>query len=226
MPHACTGKGLKFSEVTFSIWRQIGREMYSLPTAHMETFASVLEFAETHSSGLGLPIHFIAALLLIEDQRFPRHIGVDFLAVARAVRCNLFSIGKRQGASTLTQQLHNVRIMRRDKVYQRNFSRKCSQIFFALTVGRRLKKSEIVREYLDGVYWGRDLWGLEAASRWYFKKRPSQLNAEESFFLVERLASPNRISVRRVEVILQRPVIQRYLELTGSTEQGIWSHYR
>lgn len=185
----------------------------------------VSKFATQHATTLNLPICFLELLLLIEDKRFPTHFGIDLVAMLRAFRCNLLSIGKRQGASTLTQQIYNVRLMARERQYRRTPLQKLSQLRFALTEGRRISKVAIIREYTDGVYWGRNLWGVDAAASWYFKKAREQLNVEECFFLVERLACPNRVSRRRIEVILRRETIEQVLRRCGSTASDVIEFY-
>jgi membrane peptidoglycan carboxypeptidase len=187
--------------------------------------ARVYEFALEHAPALRLPVCFVELLLLIEDKRFPTHFGIDPIAMLRAFRCNLLSIGMRQGASTLTQQIYNVRVMARERKYQRTAFRKIAQLAFALTKGQRISKVAIVREYTDGVYWGRNLWGLDAAASWYFGKDREHLNVEECFFLIERLACPNRISRRRVEVILRRKTVNQALRRGGSSANEVIGFY-
>ena len=166
------------------------------------------ECALRWSRTIAVPDYFLELLILIEDKRFPRHYGVDPIGIARAIRHNLLDTGKRQGASTLPQQVYNLRIVReRGKQYSRTFRAKLAQAAFGIWITCRLSKEAILSEYLQNVYWGNNFHGIDEAARGYLGKLRQDLSVEESFFLIERLCSPNRRSSQRVEVILRRAPI-------------------
>lgn len=187
---------------------------------------STSRFAQEWSVALGLPPHFIELLILIEDKRFCEHMGIDVIGMVRAIRHNLRGARCRQGASTLSQQLYNIRCeLKSGKAYRRTVRNKVRQIAFGIWITAELQKSEIIAEYVDTVYWGRRMYGLKAAARYYFGKHPLTLKIEESFFLIERLASPNRMRRTRLEALTARVVIQQSLEHYGSSLEDVYCLY-
>jgi membrane peptidoglycan carboxypeptidase len=176
------------------------------------------DFAHRWSGMIAIPDHFVQLLILIEDKRFPRHYGVDPIGIVRAIGHNLLNRGRRQGASTLPQQLYNLRIIRKHgKQYSRTFYAKLVQATFGVWITSRLSKEAILSEYLQSVYWGKNFQGIDEAARGYLGKLRQDLSVEESFFLIERLCSPNRRSSQHVEVILKRTPIVAILTANHSS---------
>jgi membrane peptidoglycan carboxypeptidase len=173
-----------------------------------------------------VPVHFIEFLVLIEDKRFPYHIGVDSVAILRALRHNLNSSKTRQGGSTIPQQVYAIRIYAAGMKYRRNALGKIRQAIFGVFISCSLSKQQILGEYLAGVYWGKSYTGLDAAAKGYFNKLPRDLDVAESFFLAERLACPNRISTARLKNILARKSIRKRLHSFGSSVEEIEEFYR
>lgn len=174
--------------------------------------ARILESARGLSAELGLPHHFVSLLLLVEDKRFAFHSGIDRLAVFRSAARNLAIRGIGEGASTISQQLYDVFNARMPgAVRDRSWSRKRSQSLFALQLETRWGKKEILHRYLERVYWGRAYYGLRDAADGYFRITPTRLSICQSFFLVERLASPNWADPWRVSELTSRPPIAAIL---------------
>jgi len=177
------------------------------------------------AKGLCVPAHFLELLLLIEDKRFPVHMGIDLLAMLRSLRHNLFGGSCLQGASTITQQIYNIRNVDGEQCDRRTYRRKIKQVAFALVNHRRLSKFVILQEYLGTVYWGRDFFGIAAAANGYFEVPPVTLDVEQSFLLAERLACPNRFSSARVRVILSRRSIRTILESNSFSYERLVGYY-
>ncbi len=173
-----------------------------------------------------MPVYFIEFLVLIEDKRFPFHRGVDSVAILRALRHNLKGSRIRQGGSTIPQQLYAIRAHAAGGKYRRNALGKVRQAIFGVFISRSLSKQQILGEYLAGVYWGKSFTGLDAAAKGYFNKLPKELDVAESFFLAERLASPNRISTARLTTILARKPMRQSLHSFGSSVEEIEEFYR
>ncbi|HEY5329385.1 MAG TPA: biosynthetic peptidoglycan transglycosylase [Acidobacteriaceae bacterium] len=190
-----------------------------------DALVRINEFALEAAEALDLPIHFLQLFLLIEDKRFPVHPGIDIFGMMRAIRFNLIGGRYRQGASTLPQQLYEIRITTSGGTYRRTFPTKFRQVLFGVWVSRRLTKIEIVAEYLKTVYWGGAVYGLDDAAKKIFNKRRNELSVEESFYLVERLASPNRNSASRLKVMTNRVAIVGLLEQAQSSVQTLMSFY-
>lgn len=186
-----------------------------------QIFRSAKDFA----TPLNVPTHLIQMLLLIEDKRFGVHPGVDPISIMRAFSLNLLG-GDLQGASTITQQLYDVRNMESDNGYSRprTLHRKLNQAAWSIRRELLSTKVEILNEYISKVYWGNNYFGIDSASEGYFGTRRFELTAAESFFLAEKLASPNRTYVKRVEALLERSAV-RYLVNTDSSVSDVWALY-
>ena len=161
------------------------------------------------SNKLSLPTHVIALLLLVEDKRFMVHPGVDVIAILRAFLKNLKRRKIAQGASTITQQVYNIRYAA-TRTYRGRFTKKAAQATWAICHTLTHSKMSVISEYLSGVYWGRSYHGIERAAQGYFGVRPSELTVAQAFFLSERLASPNNVSPQRVSALIHRSSISRY----------------
>src|SRR5215469_5131083 len=179
------------------------------------------------SNELSLPSHLIALLLLVEDKRFMIHPGVDVIAIARAFLKNLKRRTIAQGASTITQQVFNIRYAA-THTYGGRLSKKAAQATWAMYHTLTHSKTSVISEYLSGVYWGRSYHGIEQAARGYFGVQPSQLTVAQGFFLCERLAAPNTVSPARVSALISRGSISRYfLAQPGSLQElcDIYEHF-
>ena len=123
----------------------------------------------------------------------------------------------------LVQQIFDIRRARLGEKRSRTLSRKVRQLAWAFrqfAIGEAAK-TNLLREYLDTVYWGRSYYGLHAAAKGYFGLDPEQLTTAHSFFLAERLASPNCVFLARIPVLLNRPALCECLGRYGTTEQEI-----
>jgi len=125
-----------------------------------------------------LPKHFITTVINTEDKRFYNHLGIDFIAIARAFRGNLRERRVVSGGSTITQQL-----VRNIHHYPRNIFTKVYEAASATCIEIRYSKKRILEEYLNRIPYGNGTYGVEAASKLYFAKSASGLTLAESAFL-------------------------------------------
>lgn len=93
---------------------------------------------------------------------------------------------------------------------------KIKQASWAVRVEIKSSKSDILAGYIKNVYWGRSYYGISDASLGYFKVEELQLTVAQSFFLVERLATPNAMLKDRVIELLTRPLIWSLFESDAS----------
>lgn len=128
---------------------------------------------------------YIEALVAIEDQRFYRHIGVDPLAIGRAIKSNLSAGEVVSGASTLTQQLG-----RQYKPRPRTLPTKMIEAFEAVRLDLRMSKTEQLERYLTRISYGSNIEGIEAASRIWLGKSPRYLSPDEIALLLALPQSP------------------------------------
>ena len=126
-----------------------------------------------------LPLHACSAIVSIEDKRFYRHDGVDYIALLRAVKALLETGELSQGGSTITMQLARNTFLNQDK----NWRRKVEEIFIAWELEEKFGKEDIIEYYLNNIYFGNGYYGIGAASRGYFNRRVDQLNLSQIAFL-------------------------------------------
>jgi penicillin-binding protein 1B len=149
------------------------------------------------SGGEAAPPVCRAAVLAAEDQHFFLHPGIDPLAVARALWTNVRTGSRRQGGSTITQQLvKNAFLSPR-----RTVPRKIEEAALALLVELHASKQEILRRYLASVYLGVDgglpVHGFAQAAETYFDEPLGQLGAAECALLAGIIRAPNGLAPRR-----------------------------
>jgi 1A family penicillin-binding protein len=137
-----------------------------------------------------LPQHLVDAVLAIEDQRFYSHRGIDPYGILRALMRNLKAGRTVEGGSTITQQL--VKTLTGDD--QRTLKRKLREAVLAILLERHLTKDEILTRYLDNVYFGAGVTGLEAAARIYFTKPVKDLSLAESALLAGLIRAPSELN--------------------------------
>ena len=111
------------------------------------------------------------AFVAVEDKRFFKHDGVDVVRVASALLTNLKSGGKKEGASTITQQLIKNTHLSGEKTYKR----KLNEMILARELERNFSKTEILEMYLNTIYFGRSSYGIENAANVYFGKTAHEL---------------------------------------------------
>jgi penicillin-binding protein 1B len=138
-----------------------------------------------------VPPELVEAIILIEDERFFEHGGVDPIGIVRAAFVNLKSMRIAQGGSTLTQQL-----VKNFFLYpKKSFVRKINEMVIAYRIERAHTKGEILGAYLNEIYLGQrgasSVSGVAEASRLYFGKSVSQLSLGESALLAGMIRSPH-----------------------------------
>ncbi|MCD8212094.1 MAG: transglycosylase domain-containing protein [Oscillospiraceae bacterium] len=133
-----------------------------------------------------IPEDLINATIAIEDKRFWEHEGVDWTRTAAAVMY-MFTGGDIQGGSTITQQLVKNLSGNTDVTVQR----KIVEIFAALTYDSNHTKEEILENYLNYIYLGRQCYGVYTAAYKYFNKDVSDLSLAECACLISITNNPS-----------------------------------
>ena len=118
------------------------------------------------------------ALIATEDADFRNHSGVSVKGILRALLANLIH-HKRQGASTITQQVARNFFLSRKQTWSRKFA----EALLAMKIERALSKDQILELYMNQIYLGQHAYGFEAASLTYFGKASRTLNAAEAAML-------------------------------------------
>ena len=130
------------------------------------------------------------AVLAIEDADFYRHGGLQIDSIARALIVNTKSGQVVQGGSTITQQL--VRNIYPSVGTERTLLRKAREAMLAMRYEQLHSKKEILRNYLNTVYFGNGAYGAEAAARTYFGKPARALRIPEAAYLAGLIHAPER----------------------------------
>jgi penicillin-binding protein 1A len=137
--------------------------------------------------------NFRKAIIAREDARFYTHHAIDPIGIVRAAVANIQ--GKRQGASTITQQLASdvfqlkAGEQRGDTLRQLN--RKLLEIAIAVRIEMSMQKDAILEAYINQINWGRQIRGVGEASRIYFEKHPSELTLSEAAMLAGIVRGPD-----------------------------------
>ena len=160
-----------------------------------------------------------AAFIATEDKRFYDHDGLDWRAFARAMSRNVKAMGIREGASTITMQVaHNSFLQQR--YHGRSPLRKLIEFRIARLLEKELTKEQILEHYLNVIYMGNGVNGIEAASRDLFGKSVTKINLAEAAMLAALPKAPSSYSPRANRA---RAIQRRNLVLNLMVEQGYLS---
>ena len=148
------------------------------------------------------------AVLAIEDSNFFTHKGINPGGIARALIVNLEKGRTVEGGSTMTMQLvKNLFLSPQSK-----FSRKVAEAVMSIRLEQILNKDQILQLYLNQIYLGHNLYGVETASRSYFNKSANNLTLSEAAMLAGLISAPEeyspfvnyKLAKDRQEIVLNR----------------------
>ncbi len=162
-----------------------------------------------------VPRQMIQAFVSAEDANFYQHKGIDYLGILRALFKNVISLSKKEGASTITQQVAKSMLLTPEK----SFSRKIKEAILAKRMEERLTKDEILYIYLNQIYLGGGAYGVQLAAETYFDKDVERLNLGEMALLAGLPKAPNSYSPlkhlerarERQRYVLERMVKEGYI---------------
>ena len=147
-----------------------------------------------------VPEGFKTCLINFEDKRFYDHIGIDFLAILRAIRLNILSGKKVSGASTISMQV--IRLSRKGK--PRTYFEKIVELFKAIRLELSYSKEEILQLYSTYAPFGGNIVGLETASWKYFGRSVDKLSMAEYATLAVLPNRPSMINPNKNRNILMK----------------------
>jgi len=136
-----------------------------------------------------IPIEVQQAVLAAEDRDFYNHGGISPVGIARAAFNNLTG-GNTQGGSTITQQYAKIAFLTQD----RTWNRKVSEALLAFKLETVISKEQILEDYLNTIYFGRNANGIEAASIAFFGVPVSELDFTQGAVLASVIKSPSGLS--------------------------------
>lgn len=167
-----------------------------------------------------VPDRLIKTLVAVEDRSFYNHIGVNPLAIARALIVNIRAGEKRQGGSTLTQQLVKNLFLSS----QRSYWRKINEAIMSLLLEFHYDKNSILEAYINEVYLGQNrsasIHGFELGSQFYFNKSLNKLSTDQIALLIGVIKGPSYYNPRKNK---QRAIKRRNLVLDVMLDQQVIS---
>jgi len=146
------------------------------------------------------------AILAAEDDRFYQHGGIDYTGILRAAGANLIGGGKRQGASTITQQVARNFFLTGEKTY----TRKLYEALLSFKIESNLSKDQIFELYINQIFLGQRAYGFAAAAQIYFGKPLKDISIAEAAMLAglpkapsayNPVVNPNRARIRQQYVL-------------------------
>ena len=126
------------------------------------------------------------ATIAIEDRGFYKEGGVSITGIIRAVITDILTLHKSQGASTITQQFVKNAVLTDNK----SWDRKIREIILSIAMDAHFSKSQILQLYLNEIPYGRNAYGIEAASETYFSKSAKDLDLAQSAYLAAMIQAP------------------------------------
>jgi penicillin-binding protein 1A len=146
------------------------------------------------------------AILAAEDDRFYQHGGVDYLGIMRAAGANLLGGGRRQGASTITQQVARNFFLTGEKTY----TRKLYEALLSFKIESSLSKDQILELYVNQIFLGQRAYGFAAAAQIYYGKPLKDITIAEAAMLAglpkapsayNPIVNPKRARIRQQYVL-------------------------
>ncbi|MCL2008902.1 MAG: PBP1A family penicillin-binding protein [Treponema sp.] len=195
----------------------------ALPTRILDIDGNIItEFAADERRQLvtidELPPHLIYAVLAREDHNFFNHRGFTISGLARAFVGEMTGrpLG---GGSTITQQIAGTLYTNRR---ERTYTRKLRELWWAFQMERRFTKNEILEIYLNQIIMGPGVFGVEAASQFFFGHSARDISLAEAAILVVQFSSPthfNPLNNPNQAMLRQRNVLNRMIELGFTTPE-------
>ena len=133
--------------------------------------------------------YLINATISTEDKYFYKHIGFDYLRIAKAIVTNIVKRDKSEGASTITQQYARNLFLN----FEKTWKRKIDEALLACELEVHYTKDEILEGYLNTINYG-GVYGIESASKYYFGKSAKDLTLSEATLLAGIPQSPSNYS--------------------------------
>jgi len=137
-----------------------------------------------------IPVDMQNAVIAMEDRNFFRHWGISPRGIMRAQLRNIVAHRRAAGGSTITQQLSRGIFLKPEKSYVR----KIKEIVLALQIERNFSKPEILALYLNQIFFGHGVYGVQSASKLYFGKDVSEMTLGECALLTGLIPSPGNYS--------------------------------
>lgn len=173
-----------------------------------------------------VPELLVTGLQAVEDRDFGSHLGIDLSGMARAVLVNVREGDKRQGASTLTQQLARSGLLGIGK--EQTYARKFKEILYALLIEAHYSKGVILETYMNQVYLGQHgsqaIHGVAAGSEFWFGRDLRDLKPEQIALLIGLVRGPSYYDPREHpdRAKARRDFVLQKMHETGLLDDAAW----
>lgn len=203
--------------IVISVYTVIGYNMYKNALKDMPIQEKIenIKAEKNYTTFEELPQTYIDAVIAVEDHRFFKHKGVDYIAVFRAIYNDIKSKELIEGGSSITQQLcKNIYFTQ-----NRKLSRKIAETFMALKIEKECSKEEIFELYVNTSYFGDGYYCVADASQGYFNKKPIDMNIYECTLLAGIPNAPSvyaptknlNLAEQRQKQVINKMVKYKYL---------------
>lgn len=174
---------------------KLGYDKYqeALTSHPLETVVSELRAKENYTVYDNIPKIYFDAVVAVEDRRFYKHNGFDFIGTARAIYRDIRAWELLEGGSTISQQLAKNLYFPQDNTLER----KIAEVFMALKIEREYEKKDVLEFYVNGIYYGSGYFCIYDAAQGYFNKKPIDMSDDECTLLA---GIPNAPSVYSLDV--------------------------
>jgi len=173
------------------------------PPITLTQLGSILEgngFKREHISLNKISPNAALAVIAAEDQLFPDHNGFDIKSIQKAFEYNKRKPGRVRGASTISQQVaKNVFLWQ-----GRSWIRKGLEVYFTFMIELVWGKRRIIEVYLNEAEMGKGIFGIESASKKYFKHGAASLSRKEAAMIAASLPNPVRYTVKPLSGYVSR----------------------
>lgn len=169
-------------------------------SADMQELGRYFKYNRENVKFESLNPHIVNALIATEDERFYKHSGIDIKGTARA----LFYLGKKGGASTITQQLAKLFFTNKSSNIVKRIWQKLKEWVIAIEFERRYTKDEIIAMYLNKFDFLYNSYGVAPAAQTYFKKKQDELTVDEAAILVGMLKNPSYYNPKKFPINAQK----------------------
>ncbi len=165
-----------------------------------------------------IPNFISIGFILIEDQQFFNHKGINTFRIFINVINNIFTLGKAGGGSTISQQLSKILFTK----HERTLKRKVYEMFCTFEMEKKFSKKELLTIYLNSIYLGHGTYGIQDAANFYFGKDAAELNIAEGALLIGMNRSPENyspIKYRERAENIQRVVMNSFIKYGYITKE-------
>jgi len=168
-----------------------------------------------------IPEHVVNAFVAAEDGSFFEHSGIDLMGIVRAFWANMRAGQVVQGGSTITMQVSKALLLSSE----RSYARKLREVLLSYKVEKNFNKRQILFLYLNQIYFGQRAYGVEAASRSYFRKSVKEITVAEAALLAGLVKAPssyapNRDPARAKE---RQQYVLRRMQETGLIKDDVYT---